>query len=311
MADSLSGADLKDRLAKLSPAQREALQKLMAKPKPAAPRPAEADPGPTMEQAQAASDPVERMKQFYEVVNRNLNAAEYGSYAVFLNYGFVPASGTESRAVVELPRQYLNRNSVRLVLELVGDTPLEGKAALDVGCGRGGTVSVLRQYFKPRRAVGLDLCRSAVVFSQATHGRKGTGFVNGNAQQLPFADRSFDVVSNVESSHTYPAVEDFYTEVRRVLAPGGVFLYTDVIARDRLEPSLAVLGQLGFRIEIARNITPNVLASLDENATTHMQSLGASDDNRAMGNFLAAPGSDVYRRLQEGDLSYRMFRLRL
>ena len=40
---------------------------------------------------------------------------------------------------------------------------------------------------------------------------------------------AFDVVTNIESSHTYPNLRGFFTEVRRVLRSGGRFLYTDLL----------------------------------------------------------------------------------
>jgi ubiquinone/menaquinone biosynthesis C-methylase UbiE len=66
----------------------------------------------------------------------------------------------------------------------------------------------------------IDLCRKR-------HKLPGLDFVQGDAQDLPFADETFDAVINVEASHQYPDFERFLAEVARVLRPGGHFLYTD------------------------------------------------------------------------------------
>src|SRR6516162_5573432 len=74
-------------------------------------------------------------KQFYDTVSAQLASNGYGEFSFFLNYGYV-ADGQPEFAAVPLPEQYFNRNSVKLVLELIGDCPIDGKRVLDVGWGR-------------------------------------------------------------------------------------------------------------------------------------------------------------------------------
>ena len=49
----------------------------------------------------------------------------------------------------------------------------------------------------------------------------GVDFVHGDAEKLPFPDRSFDAVINIESSASYPHFSRFLAEVARVLRPAG------------------------------------------------------------------------------------------
>jgi ubiquinone/menaquinone biosynthesis C-methylase UbiE len=53
-------------------------------------------------------------------------------------------------------------------------------------------------------------------------------FIQGSAERLPFGDEDFDVVINIESSHTYGSVARFLSEVERVLRPGGYLLLADL-----------------------------------------------------------------------------------
>lgn len=171
-------------------------------------------------------------KQFYDVVSEQLNASVFGEFSFFLNYGYLP-DGSREYAVVEPPEQFVNRNSVKLVLELIGDSPIDGKRVLDVGCGRGGTVFTLKNFFKPASVTGLDLSSTAIEFDKKAHGDDRTFFHEGDAENLPFVNESFDVVTNIESSHSYPNIHRFYSEVYRVLTPGGYFLYTDALGSSR------------------------------------------------------------------------------
>lgn len=248
-------------------------------------------------------------KRFYDGVSAQLAGNVYGQFSFFLNYGYVP-DGQPEFAAVPLPEQYINKNSVKLVLEVVGDAPVDGRRVLDVGCGRGGTVHVLTTFFNPASVSGLDLSTIAITFCRQAHRDRRVKFHEGDAENLPFADASFDIVTNIESSHSYPNIHHFYSQVHRVLAPGGYFLYTDALSVQQFTSSLAYLQHIGFTIERDRDITPNVLLSCDEIATTRVQAFDSRNDQNLMQNFLATPGSHVYQEMRSGRWSYRIFKLR-
>jgi phthiocerol/phenolphthiocerol synthesis type-I polyketide synthase E len=248
-------------------------------------------------------------KRFYDSVTTQLNSSAFGQFSFFLNYGYVP-DGSAEYAAVELPEHFINRNSVKLVLELVGDCPVEGKRVLDVGCGRGGTIYTLKTFFKPASLTGLDLSTTAIEFDRKAHGDARTTFYEGDAEKLPFVDSSFDVVTNVESSHSYPNLHLFHSEVHRVLTPGGHFLYTDALSVQQIATSLAYLDHIGFDLKRNRDITRNVLLSCDEVSAARVQAFDSRNDQGLMQNFLATPGSQVYEEMRSGHWEYRIFKLR-
>lgn len=245
-------------------------------------------------------------RKFYDDISRSLDASEFGPFSLFLNFGYVATAATASCSVVALPEQCLNRNSMRLVLEVIGDCDLSGRV-LDVGCGRGGTVSVITQCFEPRSVCGLDLAPAAIQFCRTSQRDAKVTFEVGDAEQLPFPDASFEVVTNIESSSTYPDICAFYREVFRVLVCGGHFLYTDAMPVGRFAECTRYLRQTGFRLELDRDITANVLASCDEIAGHRMQAYGARRDD-AMGDFLGTPGTHFYDEMKRGEWAYRIHR---
>jgi hypothetical protein len=92
--------------------------------------------------------------------------------------------------------------------------------------------------------------------------------------------------------------------VRRVLVPGGWFLYTDLLPVQRWMEVRALLSPLGLTVVADRHITPNVLASCDDVAATRAQ---AFDEKSALiDNFLAVPGSAVYEQMHSGAWEYRI-----
>jgi phthiocerol/phenolphthiocerol synthesis type-I polyketide synthase E len=170
----------------------------------------------------------------------------------------------------------------------------------------GGTVALLAETFGAT-ATGVDLSPEAIVFCRSAHGH-GTRFEVGDAEHLPFEDGSFDVVTNMESSHTYPNLRAFFGEVRRVLAMGGVFLYTDLLPVQRWPEVRMLLESLGLRTESERDITANVLESCDDVAANRAKAFGGGSE--MIDNFLAVPGSAVYEQMHSGAWEYRLVRAR-
>jgi phthiocerol/phenolphthiocerol synthesis type-I polyketide synthase E len=243
-------------------------------------------------------------RDFYDEVTRRLEQTGVAEASFFLNYGYRSlGKGDEGR--VDVPSDVFNANSVRLVFELIGPTDLHGRRVLDVGCGRGGAAALVADRFATD-VTGVDLSSAAIAFCRRTHGDPRLRFDVGDAEHLPCEDGSFDVVTNIESSHTYPNLRLFFTEVSRVLAHGGTFLYTDLLPVARWMEVRALLGPLGLVIERDREITPNVLASCDEVAASRTKAFGGS--NPAIDNFLAVPGSMIYEQMRSGAWEYRIIR---
>jgi SAM-dependent methyltransferase len=309
----MSGID--QRISGLTPERRKLLENFMKakgggqKATPPAP-PSGAEPALSFDADQSEPDGVKSMyRQFYNAVTTQLDSNVFGEFSYFLNYGYVPDLSPQ-HAVVALPDHYLNRNSVKLVLEVIGDCPIAGRRVLDVGCGRGGAVHVLTHFFAPASVTGLDLSPTAIAFCRRVHHDPRLRFEVGDAEQLPFANGSSDVVINIESSHSYPNIYSFYNEVFRVLVTGGHFLYTDVHPAAKWLECVAHLKSLGFLIEREIDITANVLLSCDEIARTRVQAFAADNDPELMKNFLAVPGSEVYDSMQQRIWTYNILRLR-
>src|SRR5262245_6055534 len=187
----------------------------------------------TFEQSSTSGEVKANYKRFYNAINSQLDASVFGQFSFFLNYGYRPDLNPQ-HSRIQLPDHFVNKNSVRLLFEVIGDCDLKDRRILDVGCGSGGTVVVIKQFFEARSVQGLDLSPNAIAYCRTSHQYDNVRFDEGDAEKLPFDPEQFDVVTNIESSHSYPNLGAFYAEVFRVLAPGGCFLYTDIVAKDAI-----------------------------------------------------------------------------
>ena len=153
-----------------------------------------------------------------------LGTRQVGDDVVFFNFGYEedPPMGLPLTASDEL-----NRYCIQLYHVTAAQADLTGKKVLEVSCGAGGGASYIMRNLGPASYTGLDLNPASIEKCRERHKLAGLDFVQGDAQDLPFTDESFDAVVNVEASHQYPDFAGFLAEVARVLRPGGHFLYTD------------------------------------------------------------------------------------
>ncbi len=118
--------------------------------------------------------------------------------------------------------------------ELAESINLEGATVLDVGCGLGGPCRMLADKYNCQ-ATGIDLSneyiRTAKELSKLVRLDSKTSFVQGDATSLPFDDNTFDVVWTQHVQMNIPDKEKLYSEISRVLKPGGHFLYYDILKK--------------------------------------------------------------------------------
>src|SRR5438046_5196103 len=100
------------------------------------------------------------------------------------------------------------------------------ESLLDAGCGDGGVARLLRQ--RVREVVAVDVEASA-----AWREEPGLTFTVANAEQLPFADASFDVVYSKDSLHHMESPEEALAEYCRVLKRNGSAL---IVEANRYNP---------------------------------------------------------------------------
>lgn len=115
----------------------------------------------------------------------------------------------------------------RLVREKIG--PVAGLRILEVACGRCGFVRELSA--RGAQVTGCDFSFAALSLGAAKLAMPGTNgraaLVQGDAQKLPFADESFDLVVSCETIEHVPDVRSALREMRRVTRVGGrLFLTT-------------------------------------------------------------------------------------
>lgn len=126
-----------------------------------------------------------------------------------------------------------------------------GQAALDIATGGGHTALALAPLFA--RVIASDLTPRMLATAAGFIGGRGAGnvaYACADAERLPFAGGSFDLVSCRIAPHHFGDIPAFVREAARVLRRGGRFLLI-----DNITPEDPALDAFLHRAEILRDPT--------------------------------------------------------
>lgn len=97
----------------------------------------------------------------------------------------------------------------------------KGLRCLDVGCGNGAFTEVLIAHSAPAAVTGIDPAEGQLAFARTRPGVKLAQFQTGSAQDLPFANGSFDAALMALVISFVPDPAKAAREMARVVRPGG------------------------------------------------------------------------------------------
>ena len=131
-----------------------------------------------------------------------------------------------TRYAVEESDEYVRRKIEFIV-------PQSHEHALDIACGPGTLALALRPAIA--RVCGIDLTEKMLRLARERAAEKGfdhADLVRGDVEQLPFPERSFDIVCCGQSFHHFLRPAVILAEMRRVTKPDGRIAVFDSMAPE-------------------------------------------------------------------------------
>lgn len=111
----------------------------------------------------------------------------------------------------------------------------QGMRILDLGTGSGYLAFSFAEKYKQVEVIGLDIVEKTLEENQRKTKEKGIHnlhFLNYEGMNFPFEDNSFDIVIARYALHHFPAINDTFCEISRVLKKNGIFFLSDPTPND-------------------------------------------------------------------------------
>ncbi len=122
-----------------------------------------------------------------------------------------------------------------------------GSTLLDLGCGAGFDLFVASKLVGGNgRLCGIDLTEEMVQMARENltlAGVVGVEIKKVDSESIPYDDQSFDVVISNGVINLSPDKQTTFSEISRVLKPGGKLQFADVVLENELPADLAASAE--------------------------------------------------------------------
>jgi ubiquinone/menaquinone biosynthesis C-methylase UbiE len=126
---------------------------------------------------------------------------------------------------------FLSPGGAEEVARVLEGLDIRGRTVLDIGSGLGAIDLLLVAEHGAKRVVGIDLEPDLIAKARARVARHELTdrieFRQVSAGPLPFPDAGFEVAFSKDSMVQIPDKPAMFSEIRRVLVPGGLFAASD------------------------------------------------------------------------------------
>ena len=128
----------------------------------------------------------------------------------------------------------------RILLRLGGE--ITGGKVLEVGCGRGEGIRLIKEVFQAGEVDAFDLDPDMVERARKrTASFSGVRIFTGDAEHIPAPDGAYSAVFDFGIIHHIPLWENAIAEIHRVLAPKGRFYAEEVYEAFIMKPIFKLL----------------------------------------------------------------------
>jgi len=145
-------------------------------------------------------------------------------------------------ALMNNPIRAFSQRTLEAPRMFVRSERLTGQRLLEIGCGRGVGIEILLDR-GAKEVTAIDIDPAMVELARkrlARHGDRVRVAV-GDVQALDAPDAGFDGVVDFGILHHVPDWQKAIREIARVLAPGGVFYFEDVLEGLLAQPSIKLM----------------------------------------------------------------------
>jgi SAM-dependent methyltransferase len=125
---------------------------------------------------------------------------------------------------------------------------MEGDTVLDLGSGAGNDVFIARSHTgESGKVIGLDMTEAMIAKANENKAKLGFSnveFILGDIEDMPIKDSSVNVVLSNCVLNLVPDKQKSFSEIHRVMKPGGHFSISDIVLSGELPDSIKKAGEM-------------------------------------------------------------------
>lgn len=126
--------------------------------------------------------------------------------------------------------EYWRRESIKAL------KPYKPECILDMATGTGDFAIMAQKILKPKRIMGTDISEGMMAVGRDKVKQKGLEqvitFERQDSSVLGFSNDTFDAVTVAFGVRNFEDIDKSFTEVLRVLKPGGIFLFIELTSPE-------------------------------------------------------------------------------
>ncbi|KAJ2786457.1 Delta(24)-sterol C-methyltransferase [Coemansia interrupta] len=185
---------------------------------------------------------------------KTLTNTYYNLATDFYEYGWGESFHFARRSIDESLRESIRRHEHIL---FSAAQIKSGMKVLDVGCGVGGPARECVR-LTGAHVTGLNnndyQIQRANIYAAKNKQENHSTFVKGDFMHMPFEDNSFDAAYAIEATCHAPVLKDVYSEMYRVVKPGGYFAIYEWCLTDSFDDNSEYHKKLARDIELGDGI---------------------------------------------------------
>jgi ubiquinone/menaquinone biosynthesis C-methylase UbiE len=140
----------------------------------------------------------------------------------------------------------------------------KNKICCDLACGAGNLIE--KQMLNFEQVIGLDISKEMIKVCKAKGLANGAYLVVGDAENLPFRDNAFDIVTMHAALHHLPSPSNCFKEIYRTLVKDGI-MYIDHEpnsrrlrkASEKVKEVMGLVGGMRARKHMIKQLSNNPL----------------------------------------------------
>ncbi|BBB25334.1 malonyl-ACP O-methyltransferase BioC [Amphritea japonica] len=149
---------------------------------------------------------------------------------------------------------------------------------MDLGCGTGYFAPLLTEQLRPEHLICFDLAQGMLEYAKQTRVTANTLWLCGDAENIPLADSSVDLIFSSLAIQWCENLPSLFSEVARVLKPGGRFLFS-TLGPDTLFELRDAWSEVDKFQHVNRFIS---FETLQAQATEYLQEVSLREDREVL-----------------------------